>query len=79
MSDRPVTRHAHICHICGSDHVTRDAWAVWDVATQDWVIETLFDHAHCHHCLGPTRIEQVVLTSPMTFAAPHVDDRPRRE
>ncbi|MEA3541178.1 MAG: hypothetical protein U9R77_03535 [Pseudomonadota bacterium] len=70
MTNPVQTRYAHICHICGSDHVTRDAWATWDVAAQDWVIETLFDHAHCHHCLGPTRAEQVVLSSAITFAAP---------
>lgn len=70
MSSPAETRYAHICHICGSDHVTRDAWVIWDVAAQDWIIETLFDHIHCHHCLGPTRAEQVVLTSSITFAAP---------
>ena len=40
------------------------------IRDRDWVIETLFDHIHCHHCLGPTRAEQVVLTSSITFAAP---------
>ena len=54
-----------------------DAWAIWDVAAQDWVIDTLFDHIHCHHCLGPTRAEQVVLTSSITFAAPdRMEDAP---
>lgn len=70
MPNPTPPRHAYICHICGSDHVTRDAWAVWDVATQAWVLDTLFDHAHCHQCLSATRLERVLLSSPVTFAAP---------
>jgi len=63
-------RHAYICHICGSDHVARDARVIWDVSAQNWVIETLFDQAHCQHCDDRTRLQRVVLTSPTTFAAP---------
>ncbi|MCP1468969.1 hypothetical protein J3E64_000640 [Sphingobium sp. OAS761] len=72
--------HAYICHVCGSDHVVRDAWATWDVQAQLWVLDTLFDHAHCHQCLGATRMERVLLTSPVTFAAPDrhpSDERPQ--
>jgi hypothetical protein len=63
-------RYAYVCHVCGSDHVTRDAWAMWDVDAQAWVLDTAFDYAHCHRCMGDTRLEQVVVTSPVTFAAP---------
>ncbi len=63
-------RHAYICPICGSDHVARDARVIWDVSAQNWVIETLFDQAHCQHCDDRTRLQRVVLTSPTTFAAP---------
>lgn len=63
-------RHAYVCNVCGSDHVTRDAWAAWDVAAQDWVLEVAFDHAYCHRCMGSARLDRVVLTSPVTFTLP---------
>lgn len=63
-------RHAYICNVCGSDHVTRDAWAAWDTAAQHWVLEVAFDHSWCHRCMSAARLDRVVLTSPVTFAAP---------
>lgn len=72
MIDPAPTRHtsvryAYICNACGSDHVTRDAWAAWDVDAQRWVLEAAFDYAYCHRCMMTCRLEQVVLTSPSTF------------
>ena len=32
-----------VCSWCGSAHVSRDAWASWDVAAQDWVLGAVFD------------------------------------
>lgn len=63
-------RHAYICHVCGSDHVTRDAWAEWNVEAQDWLLGVAFDQAYCHRCQNDTRLDRVVLTSPVTFSAP---------
>jgi hypothetical protein len=79
MPDPAPTRFAYICHLCGSDHVVRDAWAVWDVAAQAWVLDTLFDHAHCHQCLAATRLERVALSSLVTFAAPPLPPRSQPE
>jgi hypothetical protein len=56
--------HAYVCNVCGSDHVTRKAWAAWDVAAQAWVLEVAFDYAHCHRCMGDARLDRVTLTSP---------------
>ncbi|HUD92251.1 hypothetical protein [Sphingobium sp.] len=70
MTEQATTRHAYICNVCGSDHVTRDAWATWDVEAQDWILEVAFDHAHCHSCMGHARLDRVVLTSAITFSAP---------
>ncbi|MEC3912620.1 hypothetical protein U5A82_19720 [Sphingobium sp. CR2-8] len=70
MTEPVPLRHAYICNVCGSDHVTRDAWVAWDIVAQDWVIEESFDHAWCHRCMAAARLDQVVLTSPITFAAP---------
>ncbi|WP_230461207.1 hypothetical protein [Sphingobium sp. CAP-1] len=72
MTEPAPVLHAYVCTVCGSDHVTRDAWAAWDVAAQDWVLEAAFDYAHCHRCMGGARLERVVLTSPVTFALPEI-------
>ena len=37
---------------------SRDAWGDWDVDAQEWVLRTVFDHAHCHDCGGETRIDE---------------------
>lgn len=50
-----------VCEECGSIDVSRDAWADWDVASQDWVLRTVFDYAHCHQCDGGTNIEELPL------------------
>ena len=42
-------------------HVSRDAWADWDSARQEWVLGAVFDDAHCHDCEGETRLDEVPL------------------
>ena len=48
----PAPRIAVLCATCGSDDVSRDAWADWSVAEQRWVVRTVFDHSYCHACDG---------------------------
>ena len=50
-----------LCGSCGSTDVSRDAWGEWDVEAQDWVLGTVFDHAHCHACQGETRLVEAEL------------------
>jgi hypothetical protein len=52
-------RYAMVCKTCGSDDVSRDAWANWDIGAQQWVLGSVFDHAHCHRCDGETRLVEV--------------------
>ena len=47
-----------VCSTCGSDQVLRDAWAEWDVASQDWVLQNVFDAAYCEKCEGETSINE---------------------
>jgi hypothetical protein len=49
----------YVCNVCGGNDVSRDAWADWDAGTQDWVLRTAFDHAHCHTCEFETRLVEV--------------------
>lgn len=39
-----------LCGMCGGKNVSRDAWASWDVAAQDWVLGAVFDEPYCHDC-----------------------------
>ena len=54
-------RIAIVCAYCGSNNVSRDAFADWDVAAQRWELRTVYDQAHCHHCDGETRLKEVEL------------------
>ena len=54
-------RIAMICGTCGSDDVSRDAWADWDTRNQDLVLGSVFDYVHCHRCDCETSIIEVEL------------------
>jgi hypothetical protein len=56
MAEEPVRM---VCRACGSEEVTRDAWAAWDAEAQEWVLGAVFDFAFCHRCLGDAKIEEV--------------------
>lgn len=45
------------CRTCGSDQVTFDAVARWDVEAQTYVVSTLYDDCFCESdtCLGNER------------------------
>lgn len=52
-----------MCAECGSTAVTRDAWAEWDEARQEWVLGAVFDDGFCHACeQAATLVEQPILT-----------------
>lgn len=48
-----------VCETCGSDNVMHDAWAVWNVAAQEWELGAVFDYAHCDKCEKETHINEV--------------------
>lgn len=58
-----------VCSKCGSDHVSRDAWADWDVESQDWVLGAVFDAGFCHRCEGEASLAEVVLNKRLRSAA----------
>ena len=59
-------RIAIICGSCGSNLVTRDAWAEWDVDEQDWSLGAVYDYAFCHKCESDTRLLEVELKEAVT-------------
>jgi hypothetical protein len=48
----------YICAYCGSNEVSRDAWADWDTKLQSWVLGAVFDYAHCHICGKETSLKE---------------------
>jgi len=55
-------RIAIVCGTCGSDEVSRDAWADWDIGKQEWVLGAVFDYGHCHRCGCESSLIEVALT-----------------
>ena len=53
---------AIICSVCGSNRVTRDAWAEWDAANQQWVLGAVFDDAYCHQCDEETNLDEMLIS-----------------
>ncbi|PKP92356.1 MAG: hypothetical protein CVT77_09240 [Alphaproteobacteria bacterium HGW-Alphaproteobacteria-16] len=51
------SRMTYVCAACDTTAVVREAWAAWDVATQAWRLEELFDFAFCQQCHRRTRLE----------------------
>lgn len=53
---------AAVCASCYSRGVVCDAYASWNIDTQEWELDNTFDKgAHCDACEGETRIEWVDL------------------
>jgi hypothetical protein len=70
----------YVCDICGSDQVSRDAWADWDTATQQWTLGAVFDYAHCHRCEKKTHLTKRPAEAARRRSAADGDDsgsRPR--
>lgn len=47
LSDKPIEPR---CAECGSNQISVDATAQWDVEEQDWVLCGTCDHTVCEDC-----------------------------
>ena len=59
-----TTRTNWLCEWCGSDNVIVDAYAAWDVETQQWcLVDTCEKEAFCYDCNhdadGRTSVKEV--------------------
>lgn len=45
-----MTRVIPVCKTCGSDRVTMDCLARWDVEAQDWLVSSPLDCTDCDEC-----------------------------
>ena len=46
------------CRHCESEDVYRDAYASWDIATQEWVLANVYDDAYCNKCECDTKLDE---------------------
>lgn len=56
-------RITFVCETCGSDDVTSDALAHWEVATQQWELRSTLDNCSCERCATDTRLVVVELAT----------------
>ena len=48
-----------VCGSCGSMNIVADAHAIWNVDTQEWEVNNVFDKGHyCDDCEGECRIAE---------------------
>ena len=48
----------HVCGLCGSQNVRRDAFAEWDEERQEWSLSRTFDEAFCSDCDETVRLKK---------------------
>lgn len=47
------------CSTCGSTDVRRDAYAEWNVQTQEWELHSVYDNFVCEDCGGECSVDEV--------------------
>lgn len=57
--ETPKPRLHMICATCGSTEVRADAYAEWDVETQDWVLRSVFDQKVCEACESESSLLEI--------------------
>jgi hypothetical protein len=54
-----------VCSKCGSDRVTNDAWARWDIGKQEWILAEQFDADYCDDCEEEVHLEELAADIPV--------------
>lgn len=67
------------CVRCGSQRVSRDAWACWNTEFGLWELESTFDDAHCHACEERTSLVWSRDEIPPNLKVRELNDRFRQE
>jgi len=52
-----------VCSHCGSRSVLRDAYAAWNVDSQNWELSAVFDQGTCDDCGCERMLEEVAIDS----------------
>lgn len=68
-----------VCTKCGSERVTRDAWACWNPETGLWELERVHDQEYCQQCECATTFRWTRPVEPGRGAIRDQNDLFRRE
>jgi len=53
-----IKKIVKVCATCGSDDVSADAFAKWNIGTQQWEVSEIMDKGHaCEACGGECKLE----------------------
>jgi hypothetical protein len=55
-----IKRFKMVCSECGSERVLKDAYAIWSVEEQEWILHSTYDHADCEECGGECKVKEIV-------------------
>jgi hypothetical protein len=55
-----IKRFKMVCSECGSEQVLKDAYAIWSVEEQEWILHSTYDHADCEECGGECKVKEIV-------------------
>ena len=49
-----------VCSVCNSAEVVADAYAEWNMETQAWELQNVFEYgiSYCNACDGPTSLKE---------------------
>ena len=48
-----------VCGTCGSEDVRRDADATWNVKSQKWELNAVYDQGYCEICRIEVRLKEI--------------------
>jgi hypothetical protein len=51
-----------VCERCKGRDVRRDAYAAWNVVSQEWELHAVYDQGYCEDCGGEARLEERDIT-----------------
>jgi hypothetical protein len=47
-----------VCDHCGSEDVLADAWASWNIESQEWELSQTFDDKYCENCESSCKVNE---------------------
>ena len=54
-----MSKQDAVCTECGSDSIVIDAWAVWSIEQQGWVLGEIWNEVFCKDCDASSEFELI--------------------
>jgi len=54
-----MNRIKMVCNNCGSENVLKDAYAAWNVDSQQWELSNTFDNNICDDCGATDSVDEM--------------------